>query len=148
MKLKLLATNGTPYFVIKYEDGEWDILKKKYEDLGLEVSRTEHGCGGDYIYNYYKDAKNLFSGTLQRSVNVRNDINSAFYANGQFNIAMLRIIPMARTGEVKVPLGAYPSIADIKHISQSISQVLLMTLETLCAMEVSIVIKKPEEEVV
>lgn len=145
MKLKLIATNGTPFFVIKYEDGEWDMLRKKYEDLGLEVAKTEHGCGLDYTYTYFRDPKNTFSNSVARNLNVRNDINSSFYDRGMFNIAMLRIVPATRTSEVKIPLLSYPSIQEIRNITTSLGQVLKMTLETICSMEVTLVLKKAED---
>jgi hypothetical protein len=62
--------------------------------------------------------------------------------NRTVNIAMLRILP--EDDMVKIPLDVYPTITDIKVIAETLSKVLKASLETLCDMEVSIVIKKNE----
>jgi hypothetical protein len=142
MKMKLVADNGTPYFILKYEEGDWELLKRKYEELGLLEAETERGYGDEVKLKYFRDPTSVFSNTLRlRGMNITNDINNKFWKDGYVNVAMLRILPDAK-GEVKMPLTTYPTIRDIKTIGDTISQVLKASLETLCDMEITIVIKK------
>jgi hypothetical protein len=144
MKLKLIADNGTPTFVIKYDEGDWELLKRKYEELGLKEAETSNGYGLVMPLKYFKDINSAFSNTLRlKNYAIYNDINQKFWIDSKYvNIAMLRIIPTRN--EVKIPLDVYPTISDIKVIAETLSKVLKASLETLCNMEVSIVIKKNE----
>jgi hypothetical protein len=110
--------------------------------LGLEVSETEKGCGMEQHFKYYRDPKSVFANTMAKlGMPIYNDINKPFWERNYLNIAMLRVIP-GRNGEVKVPLTSYPTIKEMRDMSEVLKKVFKETLETLCNLEITLVFKK------
>ena len=144
MKLKVKLENGKQYLIIKYSKRDWNKIKEKLENLGLEVAETTLGLGLGLRFKYYRDRENKFGSELVNFLrsstvnNFINDINSYVIDDfGTVNLAILRIIPNENL-EVKIPLHKWLTILDFNRIVKMLSKAYEFVFNLLREAEVEI----------
>jgi len=150
MKYKLFFDKSSckNYFVLKYEDGEWEQVKSKLEELGLERRRTENLWGKGLMAEFYKESNEELKRMLEsceyvnvgRNVYYCDDINSSFYSNGRVNIAIFRVVPA--NGEVKAEVDNFLTVNDFRKIIIGLKSVFQMLFNIVTEKEVEIKIVK------
>jgi len=152
MKFKLFFDKNSSknYFVLKYEDGEWEQVKSKLEELGLERRETENLWGKGLTAEYYRETNEELKRMLEsceyvnvgRNVYYCDNINSSFYNNGNVNISIFRVVPV--NGEVRTEVDNFLTINDFKKIIVGLKAVFQMLFNIVTEKEVEIKIVKKE----
>jgi len=137
------------FFVLKYEDGEWEQIRNKLEQIGLKMKRTTNLWGKGVCADFYKEeneelkkmVENCESSNLE-SVNFIDDINSPFYEEGRLNIAVFRVVPV--NNEIKIEVDSFLTIKDFRIIISGIKATFKMLFNIVTDKEVEIKIIKKE----
>ncbi|MEM5815514.1 MAG: hypothetical protein QXL14_00490, partial [Candidatus Aenigmatarchaeota archaeon] len=111
--------------ILKYEDDEYEAIKKILEQLGLEVRETQNGFGvGQKLLFFKEKHEELLNYLLNtatfnnvNNINIIDDINKELVNNNCVNIAIFRVLPDHR-GEVCIELKRLITILELKNIIQ------------------------------
>jgi hypothetical protein len=112
MRITVEIENKTPYFVIKYSDVEWDMIKRQYEKMGMRKTVLQEPRLDDFeIY----EANDQFNEIVKKAaikagiITAGNEMDAiefwyiVFYNVDRelvFNTSVLRIVP--KNGVVKL----------------------------------------------
>jgi hypothetical protein len=156
MKYKLFFDKSSckNFFVLKYEDGEWEQVRKKLEEIGLREHESRNLWGKEISGRFYKETNEELKKMIEaceyynigRNVYYIDDVNSAFYYNGRVNIAIFRVVPV--NGEVRAEVDNFLTINDFRKIIIGLKSVFQMLFNIVTEKEVEIKIVKKEEKYV
>ena len=109
MNIKRIADRGGFKWVITWENGEWEQMKNKFEEMGLTRTSTSSPFGhpadaGESVEYYQEVPDNLLLDKLRENpllngIHVMDSINAPIVQKGRgvneylFNIAVLRVVP-------------------------------------------------------
>lgn len=146
MKIKLKIEDNKYYFVLKYENNEWEEIKKILELLKLKEAETSKGFGEQRL-KYYRETDTEFLNYLINTLNLDlfNIVDNINYelidGGGRFNIAIFRVIPDAK-GEVKIELKRFLTIAELRDIVIKLKRIYEVVLNLVVEKEVEIKVKE------
>jgi len=153
MEISFDVVKGVTFLKIKYTPEEYEMLSKKFSELGLEKSHTNLGLGNNLEFDYWRDVnRNLLTfikhGVASQSnfSNLIDDINQPILyddyddIDSKFNICVFRIIPTNE--EVMVPIDSYISINMAKNIMNTIVNVLSRVMSIVTKMNFSLKIEQ------
>jgi hypothetical protein len=146
MKMNYKLNRGKAYLYLKYDTGEWERIKKKYTELGLETRETTNGFGRGVSLEFYKDTQGLVDAYIREKVGeyapsggqVINDVNAPVLASqSYYNLAPLRVVP-GNNGEVELPMTSLASANEINTYADLIVKAVTALLNVSKAASVNI----------
>lgn len=147
MKIKLKIEDKKPAVILKYENFEYQELKKVLEKvLGLEEYKTNMAFGiSGYDGVFYRDSCNVLKNyvELKAQISYRNDVNSPVWdtSNQMLNLSIFRMVPDGN-GVIKVPLNSFISIGDFSLMVKFVSTALQHLINVAVEEEVKINVKE------
>jgi hypothetical protein len=145
MKLVVRMNNeGVPVLVIKYRPEEWQILQRKWEELGLERRMSENLWGVGWRGEFYKERNSLMENLLRGLFELEglryrifSDINSPLFRDSRINIGILRVVPNDDY-EVVCPLPRLINIDDLVLLRDVLADSVRLILRIVMSSEVEI----------
>jgi hypothetical protein len=142
MKLAVkFNAEGVPMLVLKYRREEWEILERKWRELGLERRRTTNLWGVNWEAEFYRERNSLMEGLIRglfESAGLRyriiSDINSPILRDGRVNVGILRVVPNSDF-EVRAPLPHLLNIDDLVVIRDTLANAVKLLLQVVTNME-------------
>jgi hypothetical protein len=142
MKLAVkFNAEGVPMLVLKYRREEWEILERKWRELGLERRRTTNLWGVNWEAEFYKERNSMAEGLIRglfESAGLRyriiSDINSPILRDGRVNVGILRVVPNSDF-EVRAPLPHLLNIDDLVVIRDTLANSVKLLLQVVTNME-------------
>lgn len=132
MKIKIQMKNDKYYFILAYENDEYEAIKKILQQLNLQLKETQNGFSTGQKLLFYKEKNeellNYLFNTATFNININNniiiidDINKQLVNNNCVNIAIFRVVPDDKK-EVCIELKRLLTIAELRNIIQVYSRV-------------------------
>lgn len=125
MKIKIKVENEKPQLEIHYEGEEYEKLKQKFQEIGVEEATTNNAWNEQKVLEYYRARNRVFFDSCNfNSDRYHNeyvdDINASVFDSNIFNIAVFRAKP--KNNITKVPLNELLSVIEVNTLSQRIAQ--------------------------
>jgi hypothetical protein len=142
MKIAIRSEDGKPYFLIKYEVGEWEEIEKKLQSIGLQKAKISNLWGIGIACEAYRetneDMLRYLKQTLKNNTYYwKDDLNYPFYDNyGYINISIFRIIPT--NNMVQAPLPKFLTIRELNQLVENIKGCLEILLNIAINEEVEV----------
>lgn len=149
MKIKIIRENGKVFFVLKYENDEYEKVREIMEKLELEIRETSNGFGVGQTLKFYREPSAQFINYLKSintkfdNIKIYSDINAYFYNDGYTNIAILRVVPNEQ-GEVKVLLDKLLTVQDLYNIVVTLKEVFTVLFNLVLDKEITLEFKRAE----
>lgn len=146
MKLKL-EFNKMPFVVLHYDEDERkrieEIMSKR---LNLEVAETERGFGSAQKCKYFREQNSelkqyLDAALFGSEMRYIDNINEPVFSRGQFNIAILRVIP-EENGVVKLRLDKFLNILELQQMVNGMREILENLFSMVISKEVKLIMKE------
>jgi hypothetical protein len=145
MKLAVkMHPEGMPVLVVKYHPEEWQVLQRKWEELGLERRMSENLWGVGWRGEFYKERNSLMENLLKGLFEVEglryrifSDINSPLFKDNRVNVGILRAIPNENY-EVVCPLPRLINIDDLVVLRDVLADAVRLILRIVVSTEVEI----------
>jgi hypothetical protein len=141
MKLSIkMNSEGVPILILRYRPEEWQVLERKWCELGLERRRSENLWGVGWIGEFYRERNSVMENMIRRMLEeaglryrILSDINSPVLRDGRVNVGLLRVVP--EDLEVKAPLSHLINVDDLVYIRDTLASVIKLILQVVTETE-------------
>jgi hypothetical protein len=138
MKLMLkMNSEGVPVLILKYHPQEWELLQRKWDELGLERRVSENLWGVGWRGEFYKERNSIMENLIKELFNTEgmryrifSDINSPIIHNYRVNVGILRVVP-DDDYTVRAPLPVLLNVEDLVQIRDTLANAVRLILKVV-----------------
>jgi hypothetical protein len=136
-----MNSEGVPILILRYRPEEWQVLERKWCELGLERRKSENLWGVGWVGEFYRERNLVMESMIRRMLDaaglrfrILSDINSSILKDGRVNVGILRVVPDENL-EVRAPLPHLINIDDLVCIRDTLASVIKLILQVVTEAE-------------